>query len=26
MSRNESSRPQPVKEIENVWITLSDGC
>jgi len=26
MSRNESSRPQPVKEIENLWITLSDGC
>ena len=26
MLRNESSLPQPVKEIENVWITLSDGC
>jgi len=26
MSRNKSPRPQPVKEVENVWITLSDGC
>ena len=26
MLRNEASLPQPVKEIENVWITLSDGC